>query len=125
MPSISYNEIEQAIKDNNTLNKDEKSIILNTFKNINHTDAQSLRSVSSYQKDISSTGLIVEKDDTWQALEDLKEHNFNYKDFYKVFQVLKPFGYTQVDLNGRKVPQQFKNSEALLLLSRLAIRSLL
>ena len=123
MPSLFYNEIEQAIKDNNTLNKDEKSIILNTFKNINHTDAQSLRSVSSYQKILVAAGLIVEKDDTWQALEDLKNHNFNYKDFYKVFQVLKPFGYTQVNINDRKVPQQFKNSEALLLLSRLAVEA--
>lgn len=109
--------IEQAVKEKR-LSKEEALTILDKFKDINQTDAQAYRSLSSYRAMLDMMGLWT--DDMQTAFEHLKEGVYDSKDFDIVWQTIKPFVYTQIDKNDGlgghiKVPHQNKNSEFLLL----------
>lgn len=119
--SANYTDIKsnimQAVKEKR-LSKEEGLAILNKFKNINQTDAQAYRSLSSYRAVLDMMGLWT--DDMQRAFDNLKKGIYDSRDFDIVWQTIKPFVFTQIDKNDGlgghiKVPHQNKNSEFLLL----------
>lgn len=109
--------IMQAVKEKR-LSKEEGLAILDKFKNINQTDAQAYRSLSSYRAVLDMMGLWT--DDMQRAFNNLKKGIYDTRDFNIVWQTIKPFVFTQIDKNDGlgghiKVPHQNKNSEFLLL----------
>ena len=104
---------------NKEITKIDRDYIISQYKNINVTDAQSFRSLSSMRAVLNMCG----KWDTPQeeAYIRLKNKKFSMKDFYTLWQTIKPFTYTQTDVNSGvddssiKVPVQHKTSEFLLL----------
>lgn len=119
--SANYTDIKsnimQAVKEKR-LSKEEGLAILDKFKNINQTDAQAYRSLSSYRAVLDMMGLWT--DDMQRAFDNLKKGIYDSRDFDIVWQTIKPFVFTQIDKNDGlgghiKVPHQNKNSEFLLL----------
>ena len=109
--------IMQAVKEKR-LSKEEGLAILDKFKDINQTDAQAYRSLSSYRAVLDMMGLWT--DDMQRAFDNLQKGIYDSRDFDIVWQTIKPFVFTQIDKNDGlgghiKVPHQNKNSEFLLL----------
>ena len=119
--SANYTDIKsnimQAVKEKR-LSKEEGLAILDKFKDINQTDAQAYRSLSSYRAVLDMMGLWT--DDMQRAFDNLQKGIYDSRDFDIVWQTIKPFVFTQIDKNDGlgghiKVPHQNKNSEFLLL----------
>ena len=109
--------IMQAVKEKR-LSREEGLAILDKFKDINQTDAQAYRSLSSYRAVLDMMGLWT--DDMQRAFDNLQKGIYDSRDFDIVWQTIKPFVFTQIDKNDGlgghiKVPHQNKNSEFLLL----------
>ena len=107
----------QAVKEKR-LSREEGLAILDKFKDINQTDAQAYRSLSSYRAVLDMMGLWT--DDMQRAFDNLQKGIYDSRDFDIVWQTIKPFVFTQIDKNDGlgghiKVPHQNKNSEFLLL----------
>lgn len=100
--------------------KDNNNYAYVPTKLINVTDAQAYRSLRSYKSIVAmSTGW---NDKLEHAYQNLMQGKWDIKDYNTLFQVIKPFMYTQHAVNSGnkegtkiKVPVQNKNSEALLL----------
>lgn len=108
------------------INKFDKAIILNKFKNVNVADAQAYRSIKSMRAVLDMLGKW--NDSMEAALERFKNGEWKMADFELVWQTIKPFVYTQIEkpdgLGGFiKVPHQNKNSEFLILALYNIIRS--
>ena len=119
--SANYTDIKsnimQAVKEKR-LSREEGLSILDKFKDINQTDAQAYRSLSSYRAVLDMMGLWT--DDMQRAFDNLQKGIYDSRDFDIVWQTIKPFVFTQIDKNDGlsghiKVPHQNKNSEFLLL----------
>ena len=92
--------------------------ILHKFKDINATDGQAYRSLSSYRSIMDMLGLWNE--DLEATFNRLKSGEWDMGDINAIFQTIKPFVFGHVNTpNGlgsfMKVPHQNKNSEFLLL----------
>ena len=119
-PSKDLKSVEEVLKNKGV----EKGIIMNTLKalsNINSTDAQAWRTLSSFRTVLDMAGRWDDNSVEAKAFERLQNGTWSAEDFSVVFQVLKPFSYTQIKkesgVDGMyiKKPIQNKNSEALLL----------
>lgn len=102
------------------MTKMDRDNIIYKFKNVNVADAQAYRSLSSYRAILGMSGQWT--DDMEQAYNNFKNGDWNIKDFNIIWQIKKPYVYTQVNNNsgieghtGIKTPVQHKNSEFLLL----------
>lgn len=84
--------------------------ILDKYKNINTTDAQALITLDRWKQ--IQTGLGRWNNKLEKTYKRLKEGKGNQSDLQMV---LKPFHYGLYNLNGKVVPIQNKNSEAVLL----------
>lgn len=118
---------------NKQMTQAEMDKVINEYKNINETDAQAYRSLSSYR-----TLCVMSKD--WnQAKEDtynrIKNDEWDMTDLNTIWQTKKPFLYSQTartthlpnknsDIDSLiKVPVQHKNSEFLLLLAHTIVQN--
>ena len=121
MTSPTYKPLSKLFKeayDNGKISKMDYDSILHKFKDINATDGQAYRSLSSYRSIMDMLGLWNE--DLEATFNRLKSGEWNMGDINAVFQTIKPFVFGHVDTpNGlgsfMKVPHQDKNSEFLLL----------
>lgn len=90
---------------------------INSFKNINSTDGQSLRTLNSFRKIYKAMGGKW-TDDMEAAYQRLKSGQVTIDDFRTLWNPIKPFlfGYEAKFINGRweKVMAQHKNSEYML-----------
>ena len=109
-----------AKRDNVNLDVDE---IMKAFRKINVADAQSYRTLSSYRAVRDMFGQWTDKDNNLYH-KIIKGEKLDANDYNQIWQTLKPFVYTQqnmqwADENGnvrnQKVGYQYKNSERLLL----------
>ena len=114
--------IKKVLEDKVGIDIESKDVdnILYKFQNINATDAQSFRTLTSMKSVLDMLG-------EWnpsmeQTLERFKNEEWNMGDFNIIWQTLKPFMYSQIAKNANigtedliKVPVHHKNSEFLLL----------
>ena len=109
--------IMKAVKEGRISKMDADSILYK-FRNVNATDAQAYRSISSYRAVLDMMGLWT--DEMEASVNRLTHGEWDMADFNTVWQTIKPFVFTQLGkpdgLGGRmRVPHQHKNSEFLLL----------
>lgn len=104
-----------------------KGLILDSFKDVNVTDAQGYSSPTSYRKKMGMQGKWTTEME--EAYERIRKGDFNVNDLGIVWQPMKPFVYSQIrkpggssTLSEIKVPIQNKNSEYLLLLADALMR---
>lgn len=100
------------------LSKMDYDSIMYKFRNINATDGQAYRSLSSYRAIMDMLGNWTPE--MQKAFDNLSNNSWDISDINVVWQTIKPFVYSQVDTpdglgNFIKVPHQNKNSEYLLL----------
>lgn len=100
------------------LSRIDVEMILTNFRNINATNAQAFRSMSSFRSVLDMMGLWNDRMEA--AVERFSHNEWSIEDFDLVWQTIKPFVYTQLNkpdgIGGRmKTPHQDKNSEFLLL----------
>lgn len=116
--SVNLKDIEEILKERG-MNDVDRDYILSQYRNINVTDAQAYRSLSSYRAVKVMAGQW--NDQLEQAYNHFQEGTWDIADFSALFQTIKPYLYTQVvkdsgvDGEKIKVPMQNKNSEFLLL----------
>lgn len=116
--SAKLGDIEEILKKRGMSDVD-RDYILSQYRNINVTDAQAYRSLSSYRAVKVMAGQW--NDQLEQAYNHFQEGTWDIADFSALFQTIKPYLYTQVikdsGVDGEKirVPMQNKNSEFLLL----------
>ena len=118
--SASYNEIENLLKKHYKGNTEELNKILSKFKNVNVTDAQAYRPLSSYRSIMKMSGQWT--DELEKAYNNFLNNTYSEEDFNVVLQTIKPFVFTQIgvpsgleDGKNIKIPTQHKNSESVLL----------
>lgn len=94
-------------------------VMVKTSK-VNVADAQAYRSLSSYKAILTMAGQWTDEQE--QAYNNIKQGNWNMKDFSIIWQTKKPYLYTQINNDsgiaghtGIKTPVQHKNSEFLLM----------
>ena len=93
-PSIDLKSVEEVLKNKGV----EKGIIMNTLKalsNINATDAQAWRTLSSFRTVLDMAGRWDDNSVEAKAFERLQNGTWSAEDFSVVFQVLKPFSSTK------------------------------
>lgn len=116
--SAKLGDIEEILKKRGMSDVD-RDYILSQYRNINVTDAQAYRSLSSYRAVKVMAGQW--NDQLEQAYQNFQKGTWDIADFSALFQTIKPYLYTQVikdsgvDGEKIKVPMQNKNSEFLLL----------
>lgn len=116
--SVNLKDIEDVLKERG-MSEADRDYILSQYRNINVTDAQAYRSLSSYRAVKVMAGQW--NDQLEQAYNHFQEGTWDIADFSALFQTIKPYLYTQVikdsgvDGEKIKVPMQNKNSEFLLL----------
>lgn len=116
--SVNLKDIEDILKERG-MSKVDRDYILSQYRNINVTDAQAYRSLSSYRAVKVMAGQW--NDQLEQAYQNFQNGTWDIADFSALFQTIKPYLYTQVikdsgvDGEQIKVPMQNKNSEFLLL----------
>ena len=97
----------------------EAEAVLDKFKFIKGTDAQAYRSLTSWRDVMDMVGRSSEE--LFQAIDNLRKGTWTMKDFYTVFQTVKPFTYgpemqdSGIDDIQMRTMVQHKNSEAVLL----------
>lgn len=121
LTSPTYRTLDASIRksyEEGRLSKMDYDSIMYKFRNINSTDGQAYRSISSYRAIMDMLGSWTPR--MQKAFDNLVNDNWDISDINVVWQTIKPFVYSQVDtpdgLGGSiKVPHQNKNSEYLLL----------
>ncbi len=116
--SNDFQNIIDIIDNNPSIDRASKKKIIESYTQINATDAQAYRSISSYRALLDMAGdwtLELE-----EALNNFKNGDWTNSDFNVVFQTIKPFVYSQISkedgVGGTiKVPHQNKNSEFLIM----------
>lgn len=112
--------VKAAILNNRHLSKTFKDNIIAAFEEINVTDGQSYRSISSYMELLESLGQL--DDETRECFNNIINGQFDEGNFYKVALAIKPYFYSTLqterdtyDKNGKRNvvmrPTQHKNSE--------------
>lgn len=108
------NKILDGMVSQGKLSKYDKDIILSQYSKVNVADAQAYRSLDSYRKILIMSGRWDKVTDE-RAYLNIKNGNFTFKDFYTIWQAIKPFTYSQRPVyNGdTKIRSgiQHKNSE--------------
>ena len=94
--------------------------VLSKFKEVNVTDAQAYRPLSSYRNIMRMSGQWTEELE--RAYNNFVNNTYKPEDFDVVLQTIKPFVFTQIgvpsglgDGKNIKMPTQHKNSESVLL----------
>ena len=107
-------EVLDIAKKEGRLTTEEYNSILDKYQNCNLTDGQAYRTLDSYKAIQEAQGRWTnEMEATYQRF--LAEQ-WSYEDFMTIFQPIKPFLYTTMNLGeGIKGPVMHKNSEYLLL----------
>lgn len=107
----------QALLENSSINESDRNIInfaLDSFKKINSTDGQTLRTLDSFKTIFKAKGGIWTSD-MEEAYQNIKNNTITAKDFLSLWNSIKPFyyGHESIEINGRneKVTTQHKNSE--------------
>lgn len=118
--SVSYREIEELLTDYYKNDKESLNKVLSKFKEVNVTDAQAYRPLSSYRNIMRMSGQWTEELE--KAYNNFVNNTYKSEDFDVVLQTIKPFVFTQVgvpsglaDGKNIKMPTQHKNSESVLL----------
>ena len=118
--SISYREIEELLTDYYKNDKESLNKILSKFKEVNVTDAQAYRPLSSYRSIMKMSGQWTYELE--KAYNNFVNNTYKPEDFDVVLQTIKPFVFTQMgvpsglkDGKNIKMPTQHKNSESVLL----------
>ena len=127
--SRSYDSIKNIVskaREEGRINKSEENYILSCYaflkdrkqSGINVSDAQAMRSLSSYRSVLDMMGLWT--DNLENSFERITNSDWSMEDFDTVFQTLKPFVYSVIekasgDGSSIPVPVQHKNSELVLL----------
>ena len=127
--SRSYDSIKNIVskaREEGRINKSEENYILSCYAflkdrkqgGINVSDAQAMRSLSSYRSVLDMMGLWT--DNLEKSFERITNSDWSMEDFDTVFQTLKPFVYSVIekasgDGSSIPVPVQHKNSELVLL----------
>lgn len=111
--------LEQAYKEGR-ITKPEMDFYLSSFDGINLADAQAYRSFDSYVSVLSMQGALTGS--VRATIDRIKSNQWTAQDLYTVFQTIKPFVYTRVNIptgDGDTIltPVQHKNSEFLILAS--------
>lgn len=132
--SASYNDISTVLNtklQQGQISASDVSSILKVFEEVNASDAQAYRSLSSMRAILDMSGQWTPEMN--RSFERLKDGTWDMEDFNIVWQPKKPFLYTQTSQNSKtnidgediniKVPMQNKNSEFLLLLTGLMAQS--
>lgn len=109
--------LDSAVNEGRILNMDRDNI-LNKLKNFCATDGQAIRTLPSLKRIYDMMGVLEEVED---AIDRITSGKWDMKDFYTVFQTLKPFTYTSLieddGLGGTmRVGHQEKDSEFISLL---------
>lgn len=119
-PSLSLKDIEEALNSFSNLTEFDKSIILGKYEEINVADAQAYRSLDSFRATQIMADMWSEEEET--AYENFKNGKWSAKDFVVLWNVRKPYLYTQKNQKDQvnedgliRVPTQHKNSELLLI----------
>lgn len=116
-----YSDIEKVMMDNvkkGRITKEFADSILEKYREVNATDAQSYRTLESYRSVLDMQGKWT--DEMQECFDRLKDGTWDMGDLSIVWQTLKPFMFAttkMVDSNGKahRVGVQHKNSEVLLL----------
>ena len=118
--SVSYREIEELLTDYYKNDKESLNKVLSKFKEVNVTDAQAYRPLSSYRNIMRMSGQWTEELE--RAYNNFVNNTYKPEDFDVVLQTIKPFVFTQIgvpsglgDGKNIKMPTQHKNSESVLL----------
>lgn len=121
-PSLSIDEIEEALKQFPALTDAERSVIISKYKEINVADAQAYRTLDSFRATQIMADMWSEEEET--AYNHFKNGEWHARDFVVLWNTRKPFLYTQKNQSNQlkgedegliRVPTQHKNSEMLLL----------
>lgn len=121
LTSPTYKSLDTILKEaykQGRLSKMDYDSIMYKFRNINSTDGQAYRSLSSYRAIMDMLGNWTPE--MQKAFDNLTSGNWDIADINVVWQTIKPFVYGQVNTPDGlgdfiKVPHQNKNSEFLLL----------
>lgn len=107
--------LEQRVEEGKMTELD-KEIIMNKYKDVNVTDGQSYRSMDSYRAVMIMGGKWTEEME--ESYQRMMSGQWNMNDFNTVWQVFKPYVYTNISVDNqtgdgtfRKVGVQHKNSE--------------
>lgn len=108
---IVYNQVKARLND-----------VINQFKKVNWADAQGYTSPTAYRKRMAMFGKWDQRQE--DAYNQLKEGKVSVDNLDILWQPLKPFGYSQISVNGHnpfmpniKMGIQNKNSEYLLIMA--------
>lgn len=108
------NKILDSMVSQGKLSKYDKDIILSQYSKVNVADAQAYRSLDSYRKILIMSGRWDKVTDE-RAYLNIKNGNFTFKDFYTIWQAIKPFTYSQRPVYSGDIKIrsgiQHKNSE--------------
>ena len=119
VPSLTLEELKEALDKNPKLTKEEKGIIIGAYQNINMADAQAYRTLDSFRRTQIMAGQWSDDEET--AYNNIKNGNFRLEDITILWNTRKPYLYTQTNqsnqVNGGniRVPVQHKNSEMIML----------
>ena len=119
VPSLTLEELKEALDKNPKLTKEEKGIIIGAYQNINMADAQAYRTLDSFRRTQIMAGQWSDDEET--AYNNIKNGNFRLEDITVLWNTRKPYLYTQtnqsnqVDNGNIRVPVQHKNSEMIML----------
>ena len=119
VPSLTLEELKEALDKNPKLTKEEKGIIIGAYQNINMADAQAYRTLDSFRRTQIMAGQWSDDEET--AYNNIKNGNFRLEDITVLWNTRKPYLYTQtnqsnqVDNSNIRVPVQHKNSEMIML----------
>ena len=109
--------LEKAVGEN-LLSKEDMASILEKFRNVNATDAQAYRTLSSYRAVLDMQGKWTPA--MQAAFDRFSQGKWSKEDFDVVWGTLKPFVFANLKVSDglggfQRVPHQNKNSEFLLL----------
>ena len=119
VPSLTLEELKEALDKNPKLTKEEKGIIIGAYQNINMADAQAYRTLDSFRRTQIMAGQWSDDEET--AYNNIKNGNFRLEDITVLWNTRKPYLYTQtnqsnqIDNGNIRVPVQHKNSEMIML----------
>lgn len=123
LKSLVFNNVEQAINkaiEEGRITKLAGDYILSQrAKTMDIADAQALRSLESYRSIMDMSGNWT--DEMEQAYNRLQNGTWSVEDFNMMYETIKPFTFTQLDVDSKtshgniKVPTQLKTSEYILM----------
>ena len=119
VPSLTLDELKEALNKNLKLTQAEKNIIISAYENINMADAQAYRTLDSFRRTQIMAGMWSDEEES--SYNNIKNGNFRLEDITTLWNTRKPYLYTQtnqgnqVDEGNIRIPTQHKNSEMVML----------